>query len=125
MPRDREGQFEPQLVGKHQRRLPGFDEKVIYLYGQGTSQRDIQAQLEEIYGIEVSQELISSVTDAVLEDVKAWRNRPLDTVYPIVYLDALVTKDRLPSDPGAELYRPCRAQLAEICELERAQGSRR
>jgi len=92
VPRDRESQFEPQLVPKHQRRLPGFDEKVIYLYGQGTSQRDIAAQLEEIYGIEVSQELISSVTDAVLEDVKAWRNRPLDAVYPIVYLDALVTK---------------------------------
>jgi len=92
VPRDREGQFEPQLVGKHQRRLPGFDEKVLYLYGQGTSQRDIQSQLEEIYGIEVSQELISSVTDAVLEDVKVWRSRPLDTVYPIVYLDALVAK---------------------------------
>jgi len=92
VPRDREGQFEPQLVVKHQRRLPGFDEKVLYLYGQGTSQRDIQSQLEEIYGIEVSQELISSVTDTVLEDVKVWRSRPLDTVYPIVYLDALVTK---------------------------------
>lgn len=92
VPRDREGKFEPQLVAKHQRRLPGFDEKVLYLYGQGTSQRDIQAQLEELYGIEISQELISTVTDAVLEDVTAWRNRPLNQVYPIVYLDALVTK---------------------------------
>ena len=91
-PRDRDGEFEPQIIAKHQRRLPGFNDKVLYLYGQGTSQRDIQAQLEEIYQIEVSQELISSVTDAVLKDVKQWRSRPLDRVYPIVYLDALVTK---------------------------------
>ena len=92
IPRDREGQFEPQLIPKHQRRLPDFDEKVLYLYAQGTSQRDIQAQLQDLYGIEVSQELISNVTDAVLADVKEWRNRPLDEVYPIVYLDALVAK---------------------------------
>lgn len=91
-PRDRAGEFEPQIIPKNQRRLPGFNEKVLYLYGQGTSQRDIQQQLQEIYQIEVSQELISAVTDAVLEDVKAWRSRPLDRVYPIVYLDALVTK---------------------------------
>ena len=91
-PRDRNGDFDPQIIAKHQRRLPGFNEKVLYLYGQGTSQRDIQAQLEEIYQIKVSQELISSVTDAVLSDVKKWRSRPLDRVYPIVYLDALVTK---------------------------------
>ena len=91
-PRDRSGEFEPQIIAKHQRRLPGFNQKVLYLYGQGTSQRDIQDQLEEIYQVEVSQELISSVTDAVLKDVKEWRSRPLDKVYPIVYLDALVTK---------------------------------
>ena len=91
-PRDRDGEFEPQIIAKHQRRLPGFNDKVLYLYGQGTSQRDIQSQLEEIYQIEVSQELISSVTDAVLKDVKQWRSRPLDKVYPIVYLDALVAK---------------------------------
>lgn len=91
-PRDRAGEFEPQIIPKNQRRLPGFNEKVLYLYGQGTSQRDIAQQLQEIYQIEVSQELISSVTDAILEDVKAWRSRPLDEVYPIVYLDALVTK---------------------------------
>lgn len=91
-PRDRHGEFEPQIIAKHQRRLPGFNQKVLYLYGQGTSQRDIQEQLEEIYQVEVSQELISSVTDAVLTDVKEWRSRPLDKVYPIVYLDALVTK---------------------------------
>jgi len=77
VPRDREGQFEPQLVVKHQRRLPGFDEKVLYLYGQGTSQRDIQSQLEEIYGIEVSQELISSVTDTVLEESVTGRSMSL------------------------------------------------
>ena len=92
VPRDRSGDFDPQIISKHQRRLPGFNDKVLYLYGQGTSQRDIKDQLEELYQIEVSQELISSVTDAVLDDVKEWRNRALDEVYPIVYLDALVTK---------------------------------
>ena len=92
VPRDRSGDFDPQIIAKHQRRLPGFNDKVLYLYGQGTSQRDIKEQLEELYQIEVSQELISSVTDAVLDDVKEWRNRALDEVYPIVYLDALVTK---------------------------------
>jgi len=94
IPRDRSGDFEPQIIAKHQRRLPGFNDKVLYLYGQGTSQRDIKTQLEELYQIEVSQELISSVTDAVLDDVKEWRNRALDQVYPIVYLDALVAKVR-------------------------------
>ena len=92
VPRDRASEFDPQIVPKNQRRLPGFDEKVLYLYGQGTSQRDIQRQLQDIYQVEVSQELISSVTDAVLADVTEWRNRPLDGVYPIVYLDALVAK---------------------------------
>lgn len=91
-PRDRAGDFEPQIIEKHQRRLPGFNDKVLYLYAQGTSQRDIKSQLEELYHVEVSQELISKVTDAVIDDVKEWRNRPLDQVYPIVYLDALVTK---------------------------------
>ena len=92
IPRDREGEFNPELIQKHQRRLPDFDEKVLYLYGQGLSQRDIQAQLEELYGVGVSQELISRVTDGIMEDVTKWRNRALESVYPIVYLDALVTK---------------------------------
>lgn len=94
VPRDREGDFEPQLVKKRQRRLPGFDEKVLAFYASGQSTREIQAQLEEIYGIEVSPTLISNVTAAVHEDVQAWRTRPLASVYPILYFDALVVKSR-------------------------------
>jgi transposase-like protein len=94
VPRDRNGAFEPQLVKKRQTRLPGFDEKVISLYGRGQTTREIQGHLQEIYGVEVSPALISRVTDAVLEDVQAWQNRPLDEVYPIVYLDAIHLKLR-------------------------------
>lgn len=94
VPRDRDGGFEPQLVKKRQTRLPGFDEKVIALYARGMTVRDIQGHLEELYGVDVSPDLISRVTSAVLEDVRAWQSRPLDRVYPIVYLDALVTKVR-------------------------------
>jgi transposase-like protein len=89
IPRDRNGDFEPILVPKHQRRLSGLDEKILAMYARGTSNRDISAQLEELYGAKVSAALISEVTDAVSEDLKAWQCRPLDEVYPIVYLDAL------------------------------------
>jgi putative transposase len=94
VPRDREGTFEPQLVAKGQRRLPGFDEKVIALYARGMTTREIQAHLKEIYKVEVSPSLISTVTDAVLDDVKAWQSRPLEALYPIVYLDAIHVKMR-------------------------------
>jgi transposase-like protein len=94
VPRDREGSFEPQLVKKRQRRLEGFDDKVIALYARGITTREIASQLEELYGVEVSPTLISSVTDAVLDEVRAWQNRPLDPLYPIVYFDALVVKSR-------------------------------
>lgn len=94
VPRDRNGSFEPQLVKKRQRRLEGFDEKVLALYARGLSTRDIQGQLEELYGAEVSPSLISNVTDAVLEDVRAWQSRPLSAVYPILYFDALFVKTR-------------------------------
>ena len=90
----REGTFEPQLVPKGQRRLPGFDEKVIALYARGMTTREIQAHLKEIYKVEVSPSLISTVTDAVLDDVKAWQGRPLEPVYPIIYLDAIHVKMR-------------------------------
>lgn len=93
-PRDRAGDFEPQLVKKGQRRLPGFDDKVIALYARGMTTREITGHLQELYGVEVSPSLISSVTDAVLEDVKAWQGRPLEAVYPIVYLDAIFIKQR-------------------------------
>ncbi len=92
--RDRDGTFTPQIVKKGQRRFDGFDEKIVALYARGLSVRDIQAHLQEIYGVEVGHDLISRVTDAVLEDVKAWQARPLEEVYPIVFLDALVVKIR-------------------------------
>jgi len=94
VPRDREGSFEPQLVKKHQRRLEGFDEKVLALYGRGMTTRDIQAHLRELYGTEVSHELISKATENVLELFREWQSRPLDEVYPIVYLDALFVSTR-------------------------------
>jgi len=94
VPRDREGSFEPRILPKHERRFAGFDDKILSLYARGMSTRDIQAHLEEMYQVEVSASLISEVTDAVMEDVRAWQSRPLDVVYPIVYLDALVVKMR-------------------------------
>lgn len=94
VPRDRDGDFEPHLVKKGQRRLDGFDEKVLSLYARGMSMRDIQGHLEELYGTSVSPDLISTVTDAVMEEVRAWQNRPLESHYPIVYLDALQVKMR-------------------------------
>jgi putative transposase len=98
IPRDRQGHFEPGLIRKYQRRLPGFDEKVIAMYARGMTTREIQAHLEELYGIEVSPELISVVTDAVLDEVAQWQARPLEPVYAVVFLDALRVKIR---DEGA------------------------
>jgi len=94
VPRDRQGSFEPQLVRKHQTRWDGLDEKIIALYSRGMTVRDIQAQLEEMYGVDVSPGLISEVTDAVLDEVKAWQSRPLESMYPVLYLDALMLKMR-------------------------------
>jgi len=95
VPRDRDGSFEPTLVPKGRRRLPGFDEKVLALYARGMTTREIQGHLEEVYGVEVSPSLISTVTDAVLDEVKAWQARPLEAVYPIVFLDAIHVKGRV------------------------------
>ena len=94
IPRDRQGSFEPQLIPKHQTRWAGFDDKILSLYARGMTVREIQSHLEEMYGTEVSPTLISSVTDAVVEEVKAWQSRPLDAVYPIVYLDCIHVKVR-------------------------------
>jgi putative transposase len=94
VPRDRNGTFEPQLVKKRQRRLEGFDDKVLALYSRGLSTRDIQGQIEELYGVEVSPTLISNVTNAVMDDVRAWQSRPLSSVYPILFFDALFVKSR-------------------------------
>jgi transposase-like protein len=93
-PRDRHGTFEPQIVRKRQRRFEGFDDKILALYSRGLSTRDIEAHLEEIYCVKVGRDLISRVTDAVIDDVRAWQTRPLDDVYPVVFLDALVLKVR-------------------------------
>lgn len=94
VPRDRNSTFAPQIVPKGQTRFDGFDDKILSLYARGMTTREIQAHLEEIYQVEVSPALISSVTDAVAEEVKAWQNRPLDALYPILYLDALQVKVR-------------------------------
>ena len=94
VPRDRNGTFEPVLVKKHQTHFDGFDDQILSMYARGMTVRDIQGHLKELYGTEVSPDLISRVTDAVLEEVKAWQSRPLDPIWPIVYLDALVVKVR-------------------------------
>src|SRR6201993_3619460 len=94
VPRDRNGSFEPQIVAKGQTRLDGFDDRIISLYARGLSVREIQGHLQELYGIEVSPDLISRVTDAVLEEVRERQNRPLDPVYPVIFFDALRVKIR-------------------------------
>jgi putative transposase len=94
VPRDRNGTFAPQIIEKHQTRFTGFDENIISLYARGLSTREIQQHLEEIYHVEVSPALISSVTDEVIDEVRAWQNRQLDAVYPIMYLDAIQFKVR-------------------------------
>ena len=94
IPRDRDGSFEPELIQKGQTRIDGMDDKIIGLYAAGLSTRDIRAHLEEVYGLRVSADLISRVTDAVLEEVSDWQNRALEPVYPIVFLDALRVKIR-------------------------------
>jgi putative transposase len=93
-PRDRDGSFEPQIVRKRQRRFVGFDEKILALYSRGLSTRDISAHLEEIYGVNVGRDLISRVTDAVMDDVREWAKRPLEDIYPVVFLDCMVLKIR-------------------------------
>jgi len=107
IPRDRQGSFEPQLIPKHQTRWTGFDDKILSLYARGMTVREIQSHLEEMYGTEVSPTLISSVTDAVVEEVKAWQSRPLDSVYPIVYLDCIHVKLRDSGVVKAKAVLPC------------------
>lgn len=94
VPRDRHGSFEPQLIGKHERRFTGFDDKIIAMYARGMTVREIQGFLAEMYSVDVSPDLISSVTDAVMSEVTAWQSRPLEQVYPVVFFDALRVKIR-------------------------------
>lgn len=98
IPRDRHGRFEPKLIEKYKRRFPGFDDKIIALYARGMSTRDIQAHVLEIYGLSISPDLVSAVTEAVHEEVNAWQSRPLESTYAIVFFDALRVKIR---DEGA------------------------
>src|SRR5918995_3251618 len=94
IPRDRQATFDPQLIAKYQRRFPGFDDKIVSMYARGMSAREIVGHLRELYGVEVSPDLISAVTDAVLDEVTEWQNRPLEALYPLVFLDALRVKVR-------------------------------
>ena len=94
IPRDREGTFDPKLIARYQRRFPGFDEKIVSMYARGMTVREIQGHLMELYGLDVSPDLISTVTDAVLETVGEWQNRPLEPMYPLVFFDALRVKIR-------------------------------
>ena len=94
VPRDRAGSFEPQLIGKHERRFTGFDDKIIAMYARGMTVREIQGYLVEMYSLDVSPDLISKVTDAVMSEVTAWQSRPLETMYPVVFFDALRVKIR-------------------------------
>ena len=115
-PRDRQGSFEPQLVGKRQTRLAGLDERVLDLYAGGMSVRDIAEHLRRLYGVQVGRDTISRVTDAVLEDIAAWRSRPLEAVYPIVYFDALhikMTEDR------SVRTRACYLAVGVTCDGDR------
>ena len=120
IPRDRQATFDPQLIARYQRRFPGFDDKIVSMYARGMSTREIVGHLRELYGIEVSPDLISAVTDAVLEEVAAWQVRPLEPVYPLVFFDALRIKVR---DEGVvpEQGRPHRARGAR----RRGQGDPR
>ena len=115
-PRDRDASFEPQIVRKRQRRFEGFDDKILALYSRGLSTRDIAAHLQDIYGVKVGRDLISKVTDAVIDDTRAWQTRPLDDVYPVVFLDALVLKIR---DGGSVQRRACYLALAIGIDGER------
>jgi transposase-like protein len=115
-PRDRDGSFEPKLVAKRQTRLTGLDDKILGLYGGGMTVRDISAHLSELYGTEIGRDTISTITDAVLEDVAAWRTRPLEQVYPIVYFDAMMVRVR---EDRSVQNRACYLALGVTCDGDR------
>ena len=94
VPRDRLSTFDPQLIAKYRRRLPGFDDKLVSMYARGMTVREIQGHLADLYGVDVSPDLISAVTDAVLDEIAEWQNRPLEALYPLVFFDALRVKIR-------------------------------
>jgi putative transposase len=112
VPRDRAGSFSPQIVRKGQTRLDGFNDRIIALYARGLTTRDIRAHLREIYDVDVSPDLISRVTDAVLEEMQEWQSRPLDRVYPVVFIDALMVKIR----DGVVANRPVYLAIGIDCD---------
>ena len=119
VPRDRDGSFDPKIVKKRQRRLAGVDEIVISLAAKGLTTGEIAAHLQDVYGSEVSKDTISRITDAVLEELAAWQNRPLDRVYPVVFIDAIVVKIR----DGKVANRPVYTEpLRECCRLQSLRG---
>lgn len=115
-PRDRDGSFEPRLVSKRQTRLAGLDDKILGLYAGGMTVRDISAHLSELYGTEIGRDSVSRITDAVLEDVQAWRTRPLEAVYPIVYFDAMMVRVR---EDRSVQNRACYLALGVTCDGDR------
>jgi putative transposase len=115
-PRDRDGSFDPQLVAKRQTRLAGLDDRILGLYAGGMSVRDIESHLADLYGVEIKRDTISRVTDAILEDLAAWRTRPLDAVYPIAYFDCLMVKVR---EDRSVRTRACYLAIGVSCEGER------
>src|ERR1700728_960299 len=115
-PRDRDGSFSPKIVRKRQRRFEGFDDKILALYSRGLSTRDIEAHIAEIYGVHIGRDLISRVTDAVMDDARAWQQRPLDDIYPVVFLDALVLKIR---EGGSVQRRACYLALGVTVDGDR------
>jgi putative transposase len=115
-PRDRQGSFEPQILPKRQTRLAGLDEKVLGLYAGGMTVRDISRHLSELYGTQIGRDTISTITDAVLEDIVAWRSRPLERVYPIVYFDAMFVKVR---EDRSVQNRACYLALGVTCDGDR------
>jgi putative transposase len=112
VPRDRNGTFDPQIVRQGQRRLDGFNDRIIALYGRGMSTRDIRAHLRQMYDVDVSPDLISRVTDAVVEELQDWQARPLDRVYPVVFIDALMVKIR----DGVVANRPVYLAIGIDCD---------
>ncbi|MBV9311957.1 MAG: IS256 family transposase [Solirubrobacterales bacterium] len=115
-PRDRQGSFEPKIVRKRQRRFEGFDDKILALYSRGLSTRDIEAHVADIYGVKVGRDLISRVTDGVLDDVRAWQQRALEDVYPVIFLDALVLKIR---EGGSVQRKACYLALGVAMDGDR------
>src|SRR5689334_7126418 len=116
VPRDRDGSFEPKIVKKRQKRLSGVDEIVISLAAKGLTTGEVQAHLAEVYGAEVSRQTISTITDKVLDGMAEWQNRPLDAVYPVIFIDAIHVKIR----DGQVANRPIYVALAVTCEIGRA-----